>query len=262
MTTLVVNPGASLTNHCRVMYDNLLENGTVVASSEDADFPVENCFDWVTSDFFRPAAAGTTYITLTLTDADSANYLAFYGQDIWEHTGTIKLQYDDGSGWTDASDAITPTSSAPRVVFFDKKTASSWRLVITCNVVFNIGVIAFGEYLALPYGMYLGWTPPLLARNNQYINNVSDGGNFLGRSYISKGVRLDLVLQYVTDEWARSTWLPFVKHMEQKPFFFAPNVSDYATEVALVWAEGDIQPPTHTHYGYMGTTVSLRGVVE
>jgi hypothetical protein len=262
MSTLVVNPGSAIDDKCRVMYENLLENGTVTASSENPSYPVANCFDWVTCDWFRPASFGPVYITLALDAADGANYFAFYGQDIYKYGGSIRLQYDDGSGWTDACDAISPNDNAPRVVFFDRKVADSWRVAITCDSIFNLGVVAFGEYVALPYGMYIGWTPPTFARANTYINNVSEGGNFLGRSVIAKGIKTTLVLQGAQDAWMRSIWLPFIKHIEEKPFFFAPNVSAYPNEVALVWAKSDIPAPTHQYYGYMGATYNLRGVIE
>lgn len=262
MTTLVINPSSSLNDKCRVMYENLLEQGAVTASSENALYPVENAFDWVTADYFRPAASGTVYITLSLDTAQGANYFAFYGQDIYQYGGTLKLQYNDGSGWTDASVTVTPNNNAPRVVFFDRKVADSWRVVISCSSVFNLAVVSFGEYMALPYGKYLGETAPVLARNNKYVNSVSDGGNFLGRSVISKGIKMNLVLQGARDDWMRSAWLPFVLHMEEKPFFYAPNVSDFPNEVALVWAEEDVTAPTQQYYGYMGTSIPLRGVVE
>jgi hypothetical protein len=262
---ILVSPytGRAKANHCRLMWDNLLEKGTVVASSEDADFPVENCYDWLTFDFFRPAAGGTVTIALTLDNAGSANYFAFYNQDLFKLNGRIKLQYWDGSDWVDATANILPANNAPRAVFFDRKTSDQWRVVVTCSSVFNLGVIAFGEYTALPQGIYLGWTEPQLARAPQLINSESDQGNFLGRSVIANGVATQMVLQYAPDEWVRETWMPFILHAEQKAFFFAHDVIRYPTDCAYLWVpDGNIQPPQHTHYGFMGATFNVKGLVE
>lgn len=262
MSVIVLPFSSPLQNRCRIGYENLLERGTVTASSENPAYPVENCFDWLTSDYFRPASGGTVNIDLTLENAAAANYLAFYQQDLHALGGTIKLQFWNGTAYVDATPAVPPADNAPRMLFFDSVTASQWRVVITCASVFNIGVIAFGTYLPLEYGMYTGWTPPRLGRANELINSVSDAGAFLGRSVISKGISTTLELQYASDAWVRASWLPFMIHAELKPFFWAPNVRDYPTESAFCWVEGEITPPRHTHYGRMGASIKLRGLVE
>lgn len=254
------NDGAA---KARIGYRNLLEEGAVVASSENANYPVANCYDWVTSDYFRTAISGTINIELTLDEAGTADYFAYYGQDLYLHGGTIKLQYHDGSGYVDASPVLAPQDNAPRMVFFDAVSATQWRVVVSCTEIFNIAVISFGEYLGLPRGMYLNWTPPKLGRANRLINSESDSGAFLGRSIISRGVKTTLQLNHAPDAWVREEWLPFVEHMEQKPFFFAPNVSAYPNECGLCWVDGENLPaPTHTNYGYMGATIQIKGLVE
>lgn len=260
--SLIVLPAVVGTGTCRLMYDNLLEQGTVVASSEDASFPVENCFDWNTADFFKPTATGTVTITVTLSSAATANYLAFYNQDLYLNAGQIKLQYWDGSAWQDATSYVSPADNSPRCIFFDAKTSSQWRVVISCTVIPAIGVLSFGQYLTMPYGNYLNWSPPLLARSTVPTNNLSETGAFLGRSIKSLGVLTNLVLQYASDSWVRTYWLPFIKRAEQKPFFWAPNVADYPNEAMFAWTEGEITPPQHTSYGYMGAEIQVRGLVE
>lgn len=258
---IVIKPGA-VSGACRLCFDNLLEQGTVTASSEATDFSVLNCFDWNTADFFQPASSGVVNIDLTLDNPGSANYLAFYAQDLYLNGGSIKLQYFDGTDYVDASDTLFPSDSSPRVLFFDSKTSIQWRVVINCPVVFNIGAISFGTYLPLQYGMYIGWTEPILARNNTISNNISDSGAFLGRSVTAKGSLTNFVLQYASDLWVRTNWLPFVKHAEQKPFFWVPNFAKYPTEAAFCWVEGDFTPPQHTNYGSMSGTFQVRALVE
>jgi hypothetical protein len=262
MTYIILPDSAPVVSRCRIAYDNLLEKGTVTASSENAEYPVENCFDGNNADYFRPASGGTVNIDLTLAVGRTANYFAFYAQNLFQLGGSIKLQYHNGSDYVDATSGISPGDNAPRIFFFDDTTATQWRIVVTCASVFSLGMVSFGEYLALQHGMYRDWTPPLLGRANQLLNSVSDSGAFLGRSIVSKGVRTTIKLQYATDAWVRDDWLAFVQHAEQKPFWFAPNVEDYPTEVALCWTDGDIPAPVHTHYGYMGVDVPIRGLVE
>ena len=262
MTYLILSGDTSVTNKCRLAYENLLELGTVTASSENAEFPVENCFDGNTADYFKPASGGTVNIDLTLSPGRTANYFAFYAQNLFQFGGSIKLQYHNGADYVDATSGISPSDNAPRILFFDDTTATQWRIVVTCSSVFSLGMVSFGEFLPLQHGMYRDWTPPVLGRANTLLNSVSDSGAFLGRSIIAKGIQTTVKLQYAADSWVRDEWLTFVKHAEQKPFWFAPNVDAYPNEVALCWTDGDIPAPVHTHYGYMGVDVPIRGLVE
>lgn len=250
------------TSNARIGYENLLEFGSVVASSQNADYPVANAYDWRTSDYFRPAASGTVNIDLTLTATDSADYFAFYGHDLYKNGGTIKLQYWNGTAYVDCFAAITPTDNTPRLVAFTSQTSTKWRVVITCTSVFSIAVISFGAQLALERGMYLGWTPPQFGRATQLIDSTSDGGEFLGRSIVSHGVKSAIVLNYGSDAWMRSSWIPFVRHAEQKPFFFVPDIATYPLEAVFAFADGDIAPPAQAAYGFMTTSVAIRGMVE
>jgi hypothetical protein len=38
----------------------------------------------------------------------------------------------------------------------------------------------------------------------------------------------------------RSSWLPFVRHAETKPFFFVPNVVTYPLEAVFAMTDGEI----------------------
>ncbi|MHC2315145.1 hypothetical protein ACVIHC_002191 [Bradyrhizobium diazoefficiens] len=244
----------------RLCFQNLLENGTVVASSEDAAYPVANSFDWITSDYFRPTAGGTINIDLTLSEAASANYFAFFNQNLYSLSGTIKLQWWNGSAYVDCFSAVSPTSNAPSVTFFPQQISTKWRVVITCASVFAISMLSFGTSLDLPYGMYLNWTEPQLANADEYLNSESDSGEFLGTSRISKGIKTTLELQGATDAWIRTNWVPFISRA--KPFWFLPNYETYPSEAALCKFDGAPPPPKHSGYGYMSVSIPIRGLIE
>lgn len=248
-------------NKARIMYENLLVNGTVTASDEDTNNPVENLFDYRTDDFFKQGSAGITNVDLTLTGSDSANYFAFYNSDLADNSGTIKLQYWNGSTYVDATSTITVTSAAPYVEFFDSKTSDKWRIVITSSAPSSVGLASFGEYLGIERGLYIGFTEPLLARETELLDNTTDGGNYIGQSLISKGVATNLNIEFASDDWVRQSWLPFVKHAETKPFWVSWDATNYATEVAYCKAS-NIGKPVHTHYGFMAVNLGVRGLVE
>jgi len=266
-TIVTTDPDASA--RCMIGYENLLELGEVATFNnagvefENDDHPVENAYDWLTTDFFKPDGLGTTTIELTLDEGREADYLGIYAHDFDTAPATIQLQYHDGSTWQDATPAVTPANRSPLMQTFTAVLASRWRLVIVALVdIPSLGVVSFGKALYTNHGVYIGYSEPLLARDNELINSVSERGTFLGRSVIASGFSTNLVLQYATDQWVRDYWLPFVRHAECKPFFYLWNVEDYPHEAAFCWTEGKISPPTHTHYGYMGTSIPIRGKTE
>lgn len=249
-------------SNARLGYDNLLEKGSVAASSQNPSFPVQNAYDWLTCDYFKPAASGTVYVEVSLTAPASADYFAFYGHDLYLRGGTIKLQYYNGTTYVDCFAAITPTDNRPQMVTFTSASSTKWRVVFTCTSVFSIAVISFGAQLPLERGIYLGWTPPRFSRATQIIDSMSDGGQFLGRSIIANGVTGSLVLNYATDAWMRASWLPFVRHAERKPFFFVPDIANYPDEAVFAMMDGNMAAPSQTGFGYMSGTFAIRGMVE
>lgn len=250
-------------DRCVIGYNNYLETGTLTASSSTSDGPPANVGDWLDSDYWVAAGDGTQYIDIDLGVAKSADYFAFYNQNLYANSGTIKLQYWNGSAYVDVFSAVAPSTNAPYLTIFNTISAQKWRILVQqTGAAPYLGICALGVSLALPFGVYLGYTEPVLARTPTLINSVSDGGSFLGRSVIAKACRTTLPLQFATDAFVRSSWLDFVKHMETKPFFYCWNYASYPNECALCWAEDSIPPPSHTHYGYMGTTVNIRAKVE
>ncbi len=261
---LIVLPSlAEGTAKARIGYQNLMESATsVVATTEDANFPVANVFDWLTSDFFKPTGTGTTNIDVTMPGPVSADYFAYYNQNLDTLNGTIKLQYWDGAAYQDCFSVMSPADNSPQMRVFTSQMSDKWRVVITCSSVFALGCVSFGTQLALQHGMYLNWTDPVFARATELVTSKSDKGAFLGRSVRANGISTELILQYVSDTWMRSNWLEFIRHAEKKPFFFLPDIADHPTEAVFAWVEDAIPPPTHTNYGYMGATIPIRGLVE
>ena len=259
-----------MANQCLLAFDNLLEQGTVTVSNntlgnpnEDADNPIENLYDWRTTDFYKPNELGEVHIDLEMAMPAQADYLALFAHDLHTTGCTIRLQYHDGLTYQNASPLITPADGKPLVLRFTSRVATKWRVVVTAPTdIPSIGVLSFGASLFTERGVYLNYAEPIFARAPELVNSVSEGGSFLGRSIISQGFKTNLVLQYASDAWVRNYWLLFVKHAEQKPFFYLWNIKDFPGEAAFCWTVGAIPAVTHTHYKYSGTTVAIEGKVE
>lgn len=247
----------------RIGYDNLGRRATTITpSSENAGFPVENLFDWLPDDYFKPAAGGTITVDVELAESEIADYFAFYNQDIFTHGGTIQLKYWNGSSYVAASPVIGPSDNRPRMVFFDAKTSNKWRIEVVCSEVFSLGIVSFGQYLGLQRPMYMGWTPPVLADEDEIINSESDDGVFLGRSVIPLGFRTSLEVNNASDSWMRTEGRAFLDHAKKYPFFFNADVVDYPLESSICWTDGRIPKPSHSNYGYMKQSIPIRGRVS
>lgn len=266
MTTVITAPVPSGSNveqgQFRLLYDNLFDVATsVVASSEDVDFPVENAYDWLMSDFFKPASGGAYTITSTFSNVKTANCMALYNHDLHTNSGTIQLQYWDGAAWQNATDAIAPVNGEPKIIYFNAQSSTQWRFSIDSTQPSSIGVLFFGEYLGLELGVWQGFTPPRFSKNNNYITNVAQNGSFLGRSIVTQSGNISLKVEYMTMQWARDEWEPFIEHIELKPFFFSWNVANYPDEHAFAWSTDTSFNTSNQTFDRMESTIKMRVIV-
>lgn len=251
----------------KIAYNNILDSldsYTFAVGTEDSDNTFFNTYDNLLFDSMKLAASATPYeIEITLTSSLAADYIAFYKTELSTAGGSIKLQYWTGSAWADASTTISPTDTRPILKTFSSQTSDQWKLIIdNNNTEVNITDIKIGELTTTEHGVYIGFTVPDFGRDVEYIESTSDTGLPLGRSLRRTGVSTTLNLEFITDTWARSTWLPFVKHAERLPFYVAWNITDYADEIMYAVTDGAIGKPKQTHPQLMSTNLKIKGFVE
>jgi hypothetical protein len=123
-------------------------------------------------------------------------------------------------------------------------------------------MIAFGSDFQCEHGVVVGMSPPKLARNNQVMNATSERGIALGRSLISQGSMCSLDLAYHSTTFMNDTWLPFMRSAEVGPFFLLWNPSDYPTDAAVCWSEGQLGKPSYSKTTLMQTQISFTAKVE
>ena len=251
----------------KIGYKTLLDDiasYVFTTGTEDADNPFANAYDNLLFDSMALDASATPYdIDITLNASASADYFSFYKTNLAAVGGSIQLKYWDGAAYVDASGTISPTDTTPALTEFTTQSSDKWRLVIdNNNTDVTISDIKFGDIITTEFGVYIGFSVPILAREIQYTNNVSNKGLPLGRSIVNKGFKDMLNIEFMTDSFARSTWLPFIKHAERFPFYLAWNITDYSDEIAYATNDGPIPKPRQTHPGRMAANVKLTGFTE
>jgi len=125
-------------------YDNILTQQSdgfstisVTANSEAAGFEVENCFDWNTYDFWKPAITGNSQIVYDNNNVVNVNkpapfcdYVAFYAHNFSGSQQSTVAQVFSGAGAGVAASApIRFLDSKPKMVIFDEVQSADFRIV-------------------------------------------------------------------------------------------------------------------------------------
>ncbi len=159
-----------------IAYDNLLTGATLVVSSEATGFEGANAATWTTYDWWKPAATGTSYITINLGSAHKADYFAVFAHDLAATGSTIRLEAsDDGATWA----ALTTYASTPPVIYsrFTQVNKQYYRVALACpTAVASVAVISFGQIMDIPLGVPESMITPDRAFGNEYLSNIGEEG--------------------------------------------------------------------------------------
>lgn len=213
-------------------------------------------------------AGNNTSAAVAIAPYSSVSNISYAGDGAsYVYAGGVQLTSKAGQSYLLTNNLSTTglavRNTRPALVTFPSVSSNKWRLQIdNNNVACYFADIRFGDLMTTEYGLYMGFTPPELARETEFIDNKSDRGLPLGRSVKARGASTKCNFEFMSDAYMRATWLPFVRHAELKPFYMAWNYTDYPHEVAFLQTDGAIDKPTHTQYGRMGVTLSVAGFIE
>lgn len=251
----------------RIGYHNIARDGTLVASSEDADFPADAAQRPDTHEYWKPTALPATW-RIDAGSAVAVDYMAIAEHNLGTKGCSVKAQYSaDNSTWYDASDAFTPDTGddSPIVLLFSPQLARYWRLYISgtgspATDIPHLAVIYMGRILTMQRSIYGGHTPMDLSRDTEMRSSRAIGGAFLGQSYERHGQMGAASFRYIEPEWYRENFDPFVQDARRYPFFFAWRPSDFPESVAYVWTKEDIRPSNMGVRGFMQVAWNMEGI--
>ena len=234
-------------------YNNLLESATLTADSEATDFPVDNVANWNPSDGWKPASAGSHYIDADLGSAQTVDYLAVFGHDLADYSGTVKLQYsDDAISYSDAFTAITPTINRTLFKVFTGSSHRYWRILTTSTGTASVlSVAAIGQALQLPNDPTVGSELHGLASYYEPNFTTSQEGKFLGQSVRLRPEEINIEQRPVAKSWMDSNFRALAEHVQRKPWFYMGNSSN-DDEAVFCRLRGNITSPTGDSSLYTG----------
>lgn len=248
-------------------YQNIMESASSVgASSSQAGFPVENSFDWLSFDWWKPTSPGTNYITIDAGANVAVDYWAIAFHDLALHSGTIKPQYSSDNFSSDTNDldsVYTPADNKAHMGIVTQRNVRYYRFEITTSGDAPlIGALSIGARLELPREVPLGFVSPHYGRKNIILNSVSDGGHFIGRSIRRQSREFDIKQRNVPASWFDTYWEDFVEHIEQKPFFYLWDEENRPLESVFAWTDGEVPTPSYGNPNLLDFSIDCRGLVE
>jgi hypothetical protein len=244
-------------------YNNLLESATVTVTSAASGYPKENAYDWLTSDWWKAAAAGTVYLTADFGEAKTFDSWGLAAHNLPDNSGTIKPQYSsNGSDWSDFDTVQTPADGSP---IFRKVTSRTVRYarweISSTGAASLIGSLFIGPALALPEPMGDGWYPPRLAADDVLYNNETDGGAFVGRSVVRAGLSFTIDQDLITRAWIDANWESLAAHIRTKSFYFSWDAETYPGEAVFCWLNAKKVPrPQHSSPMYLKFSIPVKGI--
>jgi hypothetical protein len=251
--SLVLSPTVPLKNS-RIGYETITFGKTPVASSTATGFSALAPTYPTTFEYWQPTTVPATWAIDNTTEA-VCDYAGVTG-DI--EGVTIQVQSsENNSTWVTQVEGVATKKVA--MFLFPQIGARYWRLRFV-NQVPKVSVIYIGKALAMQRSIYVGHSPITLSRMTEVNNNVSEGGQYLGRSIIRSGVRTNAAYQHLTADWYRANFDPFAKSARQYPFFFAWRPTTYPQEVGFVWTGADIQPQNTGPRDFMAVSFDMTGI--
>jgi len=242
-----------------IAYDSFFlraDVASVVADSEDFGQALENGTSWPTyGGGWQTSTPGEHTVTVGFGSTREARGYAIHKHNLADLGITVELQSSpDAAVWTTilGSDQMPSNNKTLFFVAADASSERFWRLRFTGHTggTLRIAQLFIGPVFQVHQPPGMGWTPPNLALNNDYIQSRADGGDFLGRSLIRRGGKTNFTMTPVPETFVRNVWLPFMLEAEQHPFYYSWNAQGFPGEVAYCYVEGKIDIPryvTHLH---------------
>ena len=249
----------------KIGYENLFTTSgvTVTSSTETTGFEAANAYDWLGYSYWTPTATGDSWIRASFASAQNANYCAVWGHNLADHGSSCKPQYstNGGSSWIDAASAVMPADNDTLWFSWDTIPGADWRLLVTNpTTIASIAGVQIGEALQFTKGMQPGFAPASLVPNITLKTTTSESGVFIGGRKVSEGIEGAINLGNIDPTWVRSTWIPFIDHVQTpRPFVFAWDDVTHQTEVVLGWGTKPVPKPKYQDPLYMTISLMFEG---
>lgn len=260
--TIQIEVGASDVNKTALLYQSILENGTLTASSEAADGDVDNAAGDETNDFWTPAVVPAN-MHVDYGSAVECDTIGITAHNAGTNGSTLTLETStDDSTWTERA-VMEPLTDDTILVIFPSVTAQYWRVVMS-GAVCSLGVVKIGKRLVMPSGPLSGHVAVNHAKRVEMMTNTSIKGQFLKSRIIRIGADLDLNFGLVGTDFVDNDMIDFESHFDNgRTFFYIGNPVKYPLDNGYCWRSGDEMRPSYEEGGIlMNVSFEVSAYVE
>jgi len=212
-----------------VLYTNIFDYNTVVATTTAAGYSAQNIKDWKTYTYYRANATGITYLTVDCGTNVRANAIGIIGHNLGSASAVISVEHSSNN-FTAVSTAMSTVAITANTIYmatFAETTNRYYRLKINATGATppQIAVCCIGTASQFPTSP----NAPVEIYNISMVSEsiISKTGAMLGAQVRYKPVTVKYTFSGAeyTYEWVNGIFKPFwVNHAsEMKPFFFSLN---------------------------------------
>jgi hypothetical protein len=223
----------------QIGYRSILSAANVTATAGTPGHPLRAIFQPNSWETYQPSSTSASLVV----DAGSptlANYIGIAGYGFQASQAAWNLAYsNDGVNYVPI---VSKNSVSDAVIFeaFSDIVARYWRLLITGLFPPHICSIYLGELLTMERSIYGGHSPLLLSGNSEIRHNVSESGQWLGKTLERFGTQTAYSFRNISADWYRANMIPFVDAARTKPFFIRWKPT-YSEEAAYAWLTSDVE---------------------
>ena len=253
MTTIVVDGSLSAPlDRARILWNSAIKSG-----SPSNSFPGSNpagALNPQTFDRVRVSGTVTGTIIQVATGSKAIDCVAFAHRGLEGRTIRVTT-----SQW---SETFTVQSKAPVMVIGHEHLTTTVQVqIVSATPNPEIAYLSAGLALAMERPIYGGHSPITLSRVTRGTPNISQGGEFLGRSIERRAVATSYAWRNLSAAWYRVNFDPFVAHCADTlgTFFISWRPSSHPNETAYAWLTGDVQPNNSGSRDLMDVTVRAVG---
>lgn len=266
---LALSPSLVLSaNHPVVGWQNLVTAGGIAADHEDADYPAVNLANPSTSvkQQWRSDSTAEQYVTFTVTSESEVDYVGIARHNFGSAQIEVSVEYPDPDNEGEWLELIEPhllANDEPAIFRFEPTFLSTIRLKMVPDATApRLAVCYVGKLLVLQRKIYVGHTPLNLGCQAEVQTDISESGEFLGRTLLREERSTSVSLQNLTPDWYRENMAPFVLAARSRPFFFAWRPSEYPEEAGFAWATNSPRPVNQRSNGMVSVSLSIGGLGE
>lgn len=243
-----------------VLYDNVLTRANVTAPNTLSGSDIRSAFDYRTSTYWTINAGGWQFINFSTASAVTLDCLAVARHNLGSAGGGhINLDVWNGTDWVNCAHQDGIADNQCVFLQFAPQTSNQWRVSVNVTGVLSIGVLSIGQALLLPHGMPMGFVPPRHDRQQVTVPNKTEGGQFVGRSVVNKGLKTTLSQPTMPSDWLRQFGEAWIRHAELLPFFFSWSAVRYPQDAVYCWAD-NITPASTISLRHQSLTMNLYAV--